>query len=354
MSGPGRAGAPLISVVLPVGGVARYLPGCLDSILGQPDPPGGAEVIAVDDASADGCAAILAVRAAADPRLRVVRLARRAGPGPARQRGLAEASGEYVWFVDPDDLAAAGSLAAIAERVAATRPDLLLIDYLTLAPSGETEPSPGSELLAGGPATVTLAARPELINRTMTVWSKVFRRPFLTGLRVAFAPGIHEDVPVSGAALLAAGRIALLGRACYLYRRRPGSFLATPGPDHFAIFGSYERLFRFAGTRELAPAVRAALFGRAVEHYSTILASGLVPRGMRREYFQRMTADYHRYCPPGYRRPGGLRGLKVALIGRGWYRAYAVASSLNAARVAARRAARGRRERPAPALSGRA
>ena len=90
---PRAAGKPLISVILAVRQVAEYLPGCLDSILGQPDLPAGIEVIAVDDASPDGCGAILDTRAAADPRLRVIRLAEQAGPGPARMRGLAEATG---------------------------------------------------------------------------------------------------------------------------------------------------------------------------------------------------------------------------------------------------------------------
>src|SRR5690348_15093985 len=118
LSGPGgAAGEPLISVILAVRGVAEYLPGCLDSILGQPDPPGGVEVIAVDDASPDDCWAILDARAAADPRLRVVHLPGQAGPGAARMRGLAEATGAHVWFADPDDLLTEGSLAAVADRL---------------------------------------------------------------------------------------------------------------------------------------------------------------------------------------------------------------------------------------------
>ena len=105
VTGPARAaGEPLISVVLAVHAVEAYLPGCLDSILGQPDPPAGIEVIAVDDASPDACGAILDARAAADPRLRVVHLPERSGPWAGPMRGLAEATGENVWFADPDDV----------------------------------------------------------------------------------------------------------------------------------------------------------------------------------------------------------------------------------------------------------
>ena len=357
MTGPA---APLISVVLPVGNVAEYLPACLDSVLGGPGQPGGLEVIAVDDASDDGCGGILDRRAGQDPRLRVIRLAGNAGPGPARMRGLAEAAGTYVWFVDPDDLLADGALAAVAARLGNGQADVLLIDYLILASSGQTEPSPGAALLAapGGaaaPLTLTLAERPALIDRTMTVWSKVFRREFLLGLGVCFPPGIHEDVPVSCAALLGAERIALLDRVCYLYRRRRRSFLATASIDHFSIFSSYEQVFARldAGAGPAGGSrVRAALFGRAIEHYSTVLASGLVPHGARREFFHRMAADYHRYRPAGYRRPPGLRGMKFALIERDDYRAYLVLGPLNNARVAVARAWRARPGRRPAAAAG--
>ena len=332
---------PLLSVVLAVGRVEKFLPGCLDSILLQPDPPGGAEIIAVDDASPDACGRILDGRAAADPRLRVIHLPHGAGPGPARMRGLAAATGGYVWFADPDDLLTEGSLAAVTDRLAAQTPDVLLLDYRTLLPSGRTEPSAGAGLLAGAECAVTLADRPALINRTMTLWSKVFRRPFLAGLGVTLRPGVHEDVPMSAGALLAAQRIASLDRVCYLYRRRPGSYLATASLDHFAIFKSYAEVFALlddVGPAVATPAVRAAVFGRAVEHYTSILASGLVPRSARKQFFGRMAADFQRYRPPGYHGPAGLRGLKTGLISGGAYRAYTMLAPVNNARVAARRA----------------
>jgi CDP-glycerol glycerophosphotransferase len=348
MTGPA---APLISVVLPVGNVAEFLPACLDSVLGEPGQPGGdLEVIAVADASRDGCGRILDRRAGQDPRLRVIHLAENEGPGAARMRGLAEATGTYVWFVDPDDLLADGALAAVAARLGRRQADVLLIDYLILAPSGRMQLSPGAALLAAPPGadaavTLTLAERPALIDRTMTVWSKVFRREFLLGLGVCFPPGIHEDVPVSCAALVGAERIALLDRVCYLYRRRRLSFLATTSMDHFSIFSSYEQVFArldAGGGPAGGTGVRAALFGRAVEHCSTVLASGLVPRGARRAFFHRMAADYRRYRPPGYRRPPGLRGMKFALIERDAYPAYRVLGPLNNARVAVTRARRAR------------
>src|SRR6266851_3325993 len=390
-----------ISVVLPVSGVEDYLAGCLDSVLGQ--PLAGVEVIAVDDASADRCGEILDARAEEDTRLRVIHLTESVGPGPARNLGLAQATGEYVWFVDPDDLLTSGSLEAVGQALARTRADVLLIDYRSLHASGRTERSPGGSLRSG-PAvadghppdghepgghepgdhatgdhatgdhatgdqesgdhvpgdhvpgdhtTVTLAQWPDLINRTMTSWSKVIRRDFLRDLGVPFPPGIHEDVPVSCAVLLSARRIAVLDRVCYIYRRRRRSFLATKSMAHFAIFSSYAQVFASmdekcwpAGRPPITPAVREAVFARAMEHYSTVLSSGLVPSRSRRDFFHRMAADFRRYRPPGYSAPPGARGMKFHLVERDAWVPYAILEPLNRARVLARRALRARRAGP--------
>jgi CDP-glycerol glycerophosphotransferase len=349
----------LISVVVPVYGIGDCLPVCLDSLLGHPARPGTAdpaiEVIAVDDASPDGSGRLLDARSAVDPRLTVVHLAANAGPGNARNIGLARATGQYVWFVDGDDLLPAGALAAVAERLLSDRPDVLLIDYEERYPGGRTRQNPGGPLLSAAPAgTFSLADAPQLINLTMTSWSKLFRREFLLGLDEPFRPGIHEDIPVTCAALLA-GRISALGRVCYSYRRsRPGSFMATTSSEHWGVFGAYEevldmlRMLTESADPVATAAVQSALFERAIWHYSTVLeagrqgigragGSGLVPRADRERFFERMHADFLRYRPSGYRMPGGARGVKFRLIQRGSYRAYELLEPLNRLRVTAGR-----------------
>jgi hypothetical protein len=78
-----------------------------------------------------------------------------------------------------------------------------------------------------------------------------------------------------------------------------------------------------------------------LEHYTSILANGLVPRSARRQFFARIVADFRRYRPPGYRRPPGFRGLKTALICHDAYRAYVLLAPVNKARMMTRRALAG-------------
>jgi CDP-glycerol glycerophosphotransferase len=360
-------GLPLISVIIPVYDVAAYLPQCLESVLGQ---GGDVEVIAVDDASPDGCGALLDDRAAADPRLHVIHRAANGGPGAARNAGLARASGEYVWFVDADDQLAGGALAAVTAALAG-RPDVLLVawDAVYCGPAGRRAagpagpaaaeaacPGPGRDVLARlAAAGGTLEGQPELIELSMTSWSKLLRREFLAKLGVGFGPGIHEDVIVTCAALLAAESVGAVARPCYRYRRdRAGQFMGTASTAHLGIFDAWEQVFelldaRAASGQRASGALRAAIFERAIWHYTTVFqAAGarpgrgrLIPRGARREFFARMHADYAARRPPGWRRPPGARGLKFALIERDAYLAYLALEPLNQLRVAVR-AHRGR------------
>jgi CDP-glycerol glycerophosphotransferase len=350
---------PLISVVLPIYGVRQYLADCLDSILDN-GADVAIEVIAVDDASPDGCGALLDERARTDQRLTVVHLDQTSGPGNARNVGLAHAAGEYVWFVDGDDLLPPGALATVGGALAADSPDVLLFDYQNLYPDGGTGPSYGTALLRAAPAGVfTLADAPELVELTMTSWSKVLRRDFLIGLDQPFGSGIHEDVPVTCAALLA-GRLAALTAICYSYRRsRRGSFMATTSSGHAAIFASYCEVFDLLAKRVAAadpvatPAVQVAVFERAIWHYAAVLQSGglglgrigrpgLVPRSERRAFFRRMHADFVAHRPAGYRRPPGARGAKFALIESDAYWTYEVLEPVNRLRIALRGRGSGR------------
>jgi CDP-glycerol glycerophosphotransferase len=354
----------VVSVVIPVYDVEAYLGACLDSVLG---PAGGGlagrvEVIAVDDASPDGCGELLDARAAGDSRLRVVHLAENGGPGHARNVGLGLAAAEYVWFVDGDDQVADGALDAIGARLAgAGRPDVVLVDWVSRYPDGRAEANPGRELVAGVPGGgCTLAEEPRLLELTMTSWSKVLRREFLERLGAVFSTGIHEDIFVTCALLLAAESIVAVPEVCYRYRRdRVGSFMATSGPGHLAVFESYERVFalvaaQLAAGAQVSAAVQAAIFSRAIWHYTTVFdaagvrgAGGLVPAAERRAFFSRMQADFRRYRPPGYRYPGGARGIKFRLVERGAYHAYLLLEPLNDARVAGAKLAARRSVRPA-------
>ena len=95
----------LISVIVPIYNVSRYLDRCMESLLHQTYK--NIEIIMVDDGSPDDCGKKCDRYAAEEPRIKVIHK-KNAGLGMARNSGLEIAEGEYVMFIDSDDIQMSG------------------------------------------------------------------------------------------------------------------------------------------------------------------------------------------------------------------------------------------------------
>lgn len=113
----------LISLIVPVFNASRYLRACLDSIREQTHAEW--ECICVDDGSSDGSGEILDEYANNDRRFRVISLKENGGVSAARNLGLDCACGEYVGFVDSDDLIDSHWLEAVVDSVRKTNADMV-------------------------------------------------------------------------------------------------------------------------------------------------------------------------------------------------------------------------------------
>lgn len=90
------------SVVMPAYNAARYIEEAVRSVTAQ--SVADWELLIIDDCSSDGTAEIAGRLAGEDPRIRVLRNEKNAGAAKSRNRGVAEARGEWVAFLDSDDL----------------------------------------------------------------------------------------------------------------------------------------------------------------------------------------------------------------------------------------------------------
>ena len=117
---------PLISVIVPVYNVQKYLPMCLNSVLAQTF--GDFEVICVDDGSTDDSLKILQEYAAKDKRIKVIHQENQ-GVSAARNCGLSFAIGHYIYFMDSDDFISQKCFEKAAEIIDRYSPDCVMFDY---------------------------------------------------------------------------------------------------------------------------------------------------------------------------------------------------------------------------------
>ncbi|MGA6876732.1 MULTISPECIES: glycosyltransferase family 2 protein [Acinetobacter] len=106
---------PKLSILIPVYNVADYLVDCLTSLLKQVDHQ--VEIIALDDASSDGCTKILQDLQKHYPQLQVIYQKQNFGVSAARNNLKKYAKGEYIWFIDSDDIVREGAYEVILQAI---------------------------------------------------------------------------------------------------------------------------------------------------------------------------------------------------------------------------------------------
>jgi CDP-glycerol glycerophosphotransferase len=325
----------LLSVIVPAYRVQAYLDECLDSILGQAFSD--VEVIAVDDCSPDRTGELLDEVAARDPRVRVIHLAQNVGLGRARNAGLDAATGTYVWFVDSDDWITPGCLEKIAARLAATEPDVLVVDYARTYWNLRAVRNTAGHLLAGAPESFGVAEYPELLRLFPGAWTKIVRREFLLDLKLQFPEGYYEDLPFTYPVLCAARRISTLDEVCVCYRqRRHGSILTTRGSAHGVLLDQYRLVFQRIGATfaRQHPTVMSVVFDQMCEHLLQMLGragrlgSGQAARVARREFFLGASCVCRAHRPANWDLPAGINGIRYRLLEGGSWSLFCVLRSL--------------------------
>ena len=210
------ADRPDVTVVVTVHDDADRLPRAVRSVLGQ--SMRGVEALVVDDASTDGTEAV-ARRLASDPRVRYVRMDTNSGAaGRPRNVGIDAARGDYVMFLDSDDVLdphAARALVAAAEDTGA---ELVAGRWVRVRPEApEREQDPWYVDLFQHTVTTTLQDRPDLLYDTLAT-NKLFRADFLRRTALRFPEGnLLGDLGFVTQALVLAQAITVIPQRCYLW-----------------------------------------------------------------------------------------------------------------------------------------
>ena len=258
-----------VSIIIPVYRSMKYLAECLNSVLRQELQK--MEIICIDDASDDDCAVILDEYASKDQRIKVIHLPENRGQEHARNLGLKEACGKYVYFLDSDDEIAESALKELYDYAENEQLDGIFFDSRAVA-ENETLAKRNRfylEKRTGVYPDCATSGR-ELFsclvqNNEWAVYvqRQFWRRDYLLQSDICFPEGIiHGDELFSAAAILKAERVRYIPKQYAVYCFRSNSITNTKSPyqDVVGYFTDYCKL-----TAILAeiPYLREAAFNAA-------------------------------------------------------------------------------------------
>jgi CDP-glycerol glycerophosphotransferase len=212
-----------VSVVVPVYNVEQYLEACLESIAQQ--TMSDLEVVMVDDGSTDESPGIARSFAERDGRFRLVSQAN-AGLGAARNTGAAHASGEFIAFVDSDDVVPRHAYEVLLAALDETGSDFASGNVERLTSRGPTKATFLGRTFERTRLRTHITRSPGLLA-DRTAWNKLFRRSFWDEHGLRFPVGVYyEDTPVTLPAHYLARSVDMLEQTVYLWRKREGEDLS--------------------------------------------------------------------------------------------------------------------------------
>ncbi|POR12715.1 glycosyltransferase family 2 protein [Diaphorobacter sp. LR2014-1] len=234
MSATTVVAAPWLSVLVPVYNAEAYVEKCLTSVVLQADE--GVEVLVLDDCSSDASSAVLQSLSQRWPgRLRLMRHGVNQGQSAARNSMIAEARGEYLWFLDADDRLLPGALAGLQSIVRQHAPDVVLCDFSVWRQNSRLKHRLRGERhrrtfdgprqrLTHEPCTLLAGL---LLAGQLHAWSKISRRA-LWGEDLRFPVGrCFEDMAALPLMALRARSFFYEPQPWVAYRQHADSVLAT-------------------------------------------------------------------------------------------------------------------------------
>lgn len=232
---------PLISIIVPIYKVEKYLEKCVMSIIDQTYQ--NLEIILVDDGSPDRCGEICEEFAKQDSRI-VVLHKKNGGLSDARNAGIEVATGEYFFFVDSDDYIHPQMIEILYQGIKKNKAELSICQFQNVAEDKNTDYESVKQqewiVLESDQDKLEYALGENTTTIFTVAWNKLYARRLFDGVRYPFGK-IHEDEFTTYKTIHAAKKIAYIECPLYYYVQREGSIMANGFDErNLSVLEAYE------------------------------------------------------------------------------------------------------------------
>lgn len=215
----------MVSIILPVFNAERFLSQCLDSILRQTYQDW--ELIAVDDGSKDRCLEILKSYEKRDDRIHIISK-KNEGVSIARNVALSQVRGEYIYFVDSDDIVMQDALSILIRTLESNNATFVKSDFLPINEHGKQlfiNKKQGIRRRYEGKIIDSEMFYSKILMDEFFLWTCLFRRDIIEKNKIRFIPHcrLMEDAAFIVEYLLHSSRNVYKNACVYGYRKYEGT-----------------------------------------------------------------------------------------------------------------------------------
>lgn len=298
---------PLISIIVPIYKVEPYLRKCLDSIVHQTHR--NLEIILVDDGSPDNCGTICDEYAAQDCRIKVIHKPN-GGVSSARNAGLAEVTGEYIGWVDPDDWVELDMFEYLITNLLSAGADIAVCGYYDQFREKCAERSPGEKQILEKESALAALLEDRIIHTGL--WNKLWSASLYDGLLFPNSR-TYEDLAVIHRLFLRASKTICLPQSKYYYFHRPKSILDDTSLSSRinSYLAAKDRLNELAPAfPQFLPALESACVASATTVWGCYLAN---PKDERQRYAAEIK-EISEFCKLHWK--NSSKNVSIGLAGR--------------------------------------
>lgn len=215
----------LISVVVPIYKVEKFLPTCIESIIRQSYK--NLELILVDDGSPDSCPSICEKYKQVDSRIKVIHK-KNGGLSDARNAGLKIAEGKWITFIDSDDYVGVDFLRVLYIVAVLNEADISVCDYSTVLDNNGLEKPETSKLELSNIKCLESMYHPKIHGMEFVAWGKLYKTTLFKKNNIEYPVGkIHEDIFTTYKLIYAAAKVVFSNYIGYFYRIRKDSIMTS-------------------------------------------------------------------------------------------------------------------------------
>ncbi|SMC40372.1 Glycosyltransferase involved in cell wall bisynthesis [Oscillospiraceae bacterium] len=312
---------PLISIVVPVYNVEKYLRECVDSILAQTYH--NFELLLVDDGATDSSGEICNEYAESDPRIQVFHK-ENGGLSDARNYGIDRIKGDYITFIDSDDFVGKEYLDILIRMAEEHKADISAIGTIVFEDDGEIPDCTVSDDIIVETADEAIIDMLLRKNFGLSAWGKLYASDLFDQIRFP-AGKIYEDLFTTPYVAKESKKIVFSNSRQYYYRQRSNSIVHSKlSQKDYVIFEGHERLREFMKENKI-PNGKDAANCRFMDDLVGIILQRLVYNDNYVSEIKKLLSENKTHVAEGLRNPFLSKGrksqLRLALLSPRLYKA---------------------------------